>query len=126
MKHEFDEAFCPFFHHAVELIGRRWTGVILQAMFAGRSRYAEIRDAVPRLSDTMLRERLRELEAEGIVSREVLPEPPIRVHYRLTEKGRALKDVVASIEAWADEWVESPDIDPSQQAPVQTAAASRP
>lgn len=105
------EAVCPLFHHAVELIGRRWTGVILQAMFAGRIRYGQIRDAVPGLSDTMLRARLRELESEGIVTREVVPGPPIRVHYRLTPKGRALKEVVETIEAWADEWIEGPTED---------------
>ena len=118
------ESFCPLFHHAVELIGRRWTGVILQAMFAGRTRYAEIRDTVPHLSDTMLRERLRELEIEGVVTRNVDPNPPIRVDYRLTAKGRALKDVVATIEAWAHEWVESPADEPPAIVPAQTASAS--
>jgi DNA-binding HxlR family transcriptional regulator len=100
------EGFCPQYHHAVELIGKRWTGVILLAMISGLSRYAEIRDAVPHLSDTMLGQRLRELEAEGIVVREVEPEPPVRVHYRLTEKGRALETAIRAISNWADAWVE--------------------
>lgn len=100
-----NEGFCPHYHHAVELIGRRWTGVILLAMISGLSRYAEIRDAVPHLSDTMLGQRLRELEEEGIVVREVSPRPPIRVDYRLTEKGRALQAAVEAISAWADAWV---------------------
>ena len=104
-----DEAFCPLYHHAVELIGKRWTGAILLAMISGRSRYAEIRDAVPHLSDTMLGQRLRELEDEGVVSREVSPRPPIRVDYRLTEKGLALQGAIDAISAWADTWVAVPD-----------------
>ncbi|MBI2684121.1 MAG: helix-turn-helix transcriptional regulator [Actinobacteria bacterium] len=104
-----DEAFCPHYHHAVELIGRRWTGAILLAMISGLSRYAEIRDAVPHLSDTMLGQRLRELEDEGIVSREISPRPPIRVDYRLTEKGLALQGAIEAISAWADTWVAVPD-----------------
>lgn len=98
--------FCSQYHHAVELIGKRWTGVILMAMMNGRSRYAELRDAVPELSDTMLGQRLRELEREGIVTREVAPNPPIRVDYRLTDKGRALDAAIQAISAWADTWVE--------------------
>ena len=117
------EDFCPQYHHAVELIGKRWTGVILLALIAGRTRYAEIRDAVPHLSDTMLGQRLRELEAEGIVTRQVSAQPPIRVDYRLTEKGRALDAAVKAISAWADEWVEMPDDDPARTEATATVAA---
>src|SRR5687768_7042299 len=81
-----DGAFCPRFHHAVEVIGRRWTGVVLRAMLQGATRYSDIRDAVPALSDKMLVERLKELEAEGILRRTVLPTTPVRVEYHLTEK----------------------------------------
>jgi DNA-binding HxlR family transcriptional regulator len=96
--------FCPRYHHAVELIGKRWTGAILRAMLAGRIRYAEIRDAVPALSDTMLSQRLDELELDGVVERRVIPKSPVRVEYHLTEKGRALQGAVAAIAAWAEEW----------------------
>lgn len=115
-----DDAFCPVFHHAIELIGRRWTGVILHAILAGCTRYADIRDAVPGLSDTMLGERLRELEAEGLVTREVSDRPPIRVDYRLTDKGEALDDAIAAIASWADRWVEE---DTAQTAPPARAAS---
>ncbi len=100
------EAYCEQYHHAVELIGKRWTGVILLVMMAGRTRYAEIRDAVPQLSDTMLGQRLRELESEGVVARQVSSGPPIRVDYRLTEKGRALQDAIEAISSWADNWIQ--------------------
>ena len=98
-------SFCPRFHHAVELIGRRWTGAVIRALLDGPRRYAELRDTIPDLTDRMLSERLRELEAEGIVLRRVVPETPVRVEYQLTDKGRALQASIAAISAWAEKWV---------------------
>ena len=97
-------AFCPHFHRAVELIGRRWTGTIIRAMLSGVVRFSDLRDAIPDLSDRMLSERLKELEAEGIVTRTVIPETPVRIEYHLTEKGRALGSVVQAIRGWAMTW----------------------
>ena len=97
--------FCPRFLHAVELVGRRWTGTILRALLAGSGRYHEIRAAVPEISDRMLSERLRELEAEGLVVRSVIPETPVRVEYALSEKGRDLEAAIMAIGAWAERWV---------------------
>jgi DNA-binding HxlR family transcriptional regulator len=97
-------AFCPNYHRAVELIGRRWTGVILRAMLSGADRFSDIAAAVPGLSDRLLSERLKELEAEGIVLRTVVPSTPVQVNYALTAKGLALGDVVLAISAWAECW----------------------
>ena len=97
-------ALCARFHRAVELVGRRWTGAVIRLLLNGRMRYAELRDAVPDISDRMLSERLRELEAEGILVRSVVPETPIRVEYELTPKGRALEDAIVEIEKWASRW----------------------
>ena len=97
--------FCPLYHRAIEIIGRRWTGVIVRAMLAGATRFGEIRGTVPGLSDRLLSERLKELEAEGIVERQVLPETPVRIEYRLTTKGEALASVVTAMSAWAEEWL---------------------
>jgi DNA-binding HxlR family transcriptional regulator len=101
----FDGAFCPYFHRAVELIGRRWTGAIVRALLCGVGRFGELTEAIPDLSDRMLSERLKELEAEGIVERVVIPTTPVRVEYRLTAKGRALAPVLAAIGHWAGEWL---------------------
>ena len=98
-------AFCPYFHEAVELIGRRWTGAILRALMSDVSRFSELTAAVPGLSDRMLAERLRELEARGIVRRTVIPETPVRIEYSLTDKGRALDEVIRAVSGWADRWV---------------------
>jgi DNA-binding HxlR family transcriptional regulator len=96
--------FCPDFHHAVELIGRRWSGAILREMLGGATRFTEIRSAIPDISDRMLSERLKELEAAGIVTRRVHAETPVRVEYQLTRKGGALEKVLAAIGEWANEW----------------------
>ena len=103
-----DEAmsgFCPLYHRAIEIIGRRWTGVIIRALLSGATRFTEIRGIVPGLSDRLLSERLKELEAEGIVERRVLPHAPVRIEYWLTPKGEALASVVQSASAWAEEWL---------------------
>ena len=99
---------CPRFHRAVELIGRRWTGALLQMLMGGCRRYSDLKAAIPEISDRMLSERLRELESEGIVRRIVTPETPVRVEYELTEKGRELREPLRAIGAWAEEWVPAP------------------
>lgn len=106
--HEEWGRFCPRYHHAIELIGRRWTGTILRALLGGAQRFGTIADAVPGLSDRMLSERLKELEAEGIVVRNVIPETPVRIEYHLTPKGSALGGVVECIATWAEAWLEAP------------------
>jgi len=98
-------AFCPSYHHAIELIGRRWTGAILRAMLSGEARFSDIASVVPGLSDRLLSERLKELEAEGIVTRTVVASTPVRVDYALTAKGEALSEVIAAVSTWAEEWV---------------------
>jgi DNA-binding HxlR family transcriptional regulator len=98
-------AVCPLYHRAVELIGRRWTGAILRALLDGETRFSDLIQAVPGLSDRLLSERLKELETEGIAVRTVFPEIPVRIEYTLTEKGRALGDVMDAIGAWAHTWL---------------------
>ena len=105
----FESAFCPYFHRAVELIGTRWTGAIIRALLSDVTRFSDLTQAIPGLSDRMLSERLKELESEGIVERCVTPSTPVRIEYRLTEKGRALAAVVDAISAWAGEWLELPE-----------------
>ena len=102
--HEEMSAFCPQYHRAVELIGRRWTGAILRALMSGVDRFSELSECVPGLSDRMLAERLKELETEDIVRRSVYPETPVRVTYSLTEKGRDLEAVIDAVSKWAECW----------------------
>ena len=106
----FHRALCPRFHKAVELVGARWTGAIIQLLLPGRARFGELRAAIPEMSDRMLSERLRELEVEGIVERTVIPEVPVRIEYALTDKGRALQSALDAIAKWAERWVAPADV----------------
>jgi DNA-binding HxlR family transcriptional regulator len=97
---------CPLYHRAVELIGRRWTGAILEILIQTSSlRFSQIASAVTDLSDRMLSDRLKELEAWGLVERTVHPGPPVRVEYALTRKGRELAPALAELKQWARAWL---------------------
>jgi DNA-binding HxlR family transcriptional regulator len=98
-------ASCTQFQRAIEFIGRRWVGAIVYVLLDGPCRFNELLGKVPNLSDRLLTERLRELEAAGMVTREVHPGPPVRVVYELTEAGRALSDIIRGITEWAHEWM---------------------
>jgi DNA-binding HxlR family transcriptional regulator len=95
---------CPDFHHAVELIGRRWTGAIIWALSERPHYFAELCHAVPGLSDRLLSRRLRELEGEGLVERSVEPGGRPRVCYSLTGKGKALEPAIRELRTWARRW----------------------
>src|SRR3954464_7153808 len=105
---------CSRFHRAIELIGSRWTGAILQTLLQGSTRYAYIKAAIPDITDRMLSERLRSLEAEDLVIRSVVPETPVRVEYELTTKGRELQDALHEIGNWAERWIPLEDADQSR------------
>jgi DNA-binding HxlR family transcriptional regulator len=95
---------CPRLSKAMELIGKRWTGLILYQLLDGPQRFNEIESALP-VSGRLLSERLKELEKEGMVERKVYTEVPIKVEYSLTDKGRGLKDAIAGIEQWSKVWL---------------------
>jgi DNA-binding HxlR family transcriptional regulator len=98
-------ALCARFHKAVELVGSRWTGALIQLMMGGPKRFCTLREAVPDISDRMLSERLRSLETEGIVERLVFAETPVRVEYKLTEKGQALQPALKALGKWAETYI---------------------
>ncbi|WP_309121044.1 helix-turn-helix domain-containing protein [Paenibacillus sp.] len=97
---------CPRFEKAMELLGKRWTALIIFALLPGPQRFHAIEAFIPNLSGKMLTERLRELEAEGLIRRDVYPEMPVRIEYSLTEKGKALSPLFEDIGRWADQWIE--------------------
>jgi DNA-binding HxlR family transcriptional regulator len=100
---------CSLYHRAVELIGKRWTGAILSVLMEGPLRFSEIRHLVPDLSDRLLSERLKELEAEEIVSREAESGSCSTVRYGLTPKGQALEPAVRALKSWARDHLEASD-----------------
>ncbi len=98
---------CPFYHEAVELVGRRWTGAILRVLMDRPMRFSEVGQAVPELSDRLLSARMKELEARGIVQRTVYAGPPVRVEYSLSEMGRELGPALTQLQEWAQRWLTS-------------------
>src|SRR5579884_1882317 len=96
---------CPLYHEAVEMVGRRWTGAILRVLMDGPLRFSEIAQAVPELSDRLLSERMKELEGRGIVERNVLPGPPLRVEYALSQMGQELEPALSELQRWASRWL---------------------
>lgn len=103
---------CSTFQRASELLGRRWTGVIIYMLLHKPHRFNELLTSIPGISDRLLTERLRELEENGLVERVVIPESPVRVEYRLTEAGRAAQEIVIATYRWANAWLQ-----PSREAP---------
>ena len=114
---------CLRFHKAIELIGSRWTGPIVQLLMDGPSRFAELRAAIPNISDRMLSERLHELESEGIVVRSVIPDSPVRVEYALSQKGKELQGSLEAVGRWAERWIPAP---PLARAAKPKRATTRP
>ncbi|MDL5039727.1 winged helix-turn-helix transcriptional regulator [Heyndrickxia coagulans] len=100
-----NQSLCPRFEKAFQLLGKRWVGVIIRVLSDGPMRFNEMAERIPHISQKVLSERLKELEDQGILVREVYPESPVRIEYRLTEKGEAIKPVLDEVQSWADKWV---------------------
>lgn len=102
---------CPKFDKAMSILGQRWTGLIIHQLLNGPQRFCSVEAAMP-ISARVLSERLKDLEREGIVNRQVFPETPVRIEYSLTEKGLALQPVIKEIENWGENWLEQEKADP--------------
>ncbi|ALC91814.1 HxlR family transcriptional regulator [Bacillus sp. FJAT-18017] len=97
---------CPRFEKAMSLLSQRWTGLVIYQLLNGPQRFCNIESSIG-ISGRVLSERLKDLESEGIVKREVFPETPVRIEYSLTEKGRSLQPLMKEIEKWSEEWIEA-------------------
>ncbi|MFE6287222.1 winged helix-turn-helix transcriptional regulator [Streptomyces sp. NPDC057877] len=85
-----------------QLLGKRWTGPIVAVLMEQPTHFAELRRAIPGISERMLSDRLTELGAAGLVVREVYEGPPLRVSYTLTEPGAALEPAIRELGKWAE------------------------
>ncbi|NOU95648.1 ArsR family transcriptional regulator [Paenibacillus sp. LMG 31456] len=101
-----DKSICPRFEKAMNLLSQRWTGMIIYQLLSGPHRFCNIEAAIG-LSGKVLSERLKDLENEGIVKREVYPETPVRIEYSLTDKGVAFEPIMRDIEKWSQIWLEA-------------------
>lgn len=108
---------CPRYEKAIELLGKRWTGLILRSLLEGPRRFTEITSYVEGLSDRLLSERLQELEQAGIVERHVNTGRPVTVEYALTEKGGDLRAALEAIQLWADRWIPQEELPSSSPQP---------
>lgn len=95
-----DEQECRGFQVAIELVGKRWTGAILLALARGAVRFGEVVAMVEGLSDRLASQRLKELEAEGLVERTVVPATPVQIRYGLTPNGRELMRAIQPLVNW--------------------------
>jgi DNA-binding HxlR family transcriptional regulator len=86
---------------AFDLLGKRWTGVVLGTLRGEPTRFRAIARAIDGISDSVLSERLGELTNAGLVSRTVREGPPLSVNYALTDAGRALLPALEQITRWA-------------------------
>lgn len=90
-------------HRVFTLLGKRWTGLILASLMSGPGHFAELRRAVPGISERMLSDRLAELAELKLLTRQVAPGPPLRVSYRLTTAGEGLRTALVELTRWADQ-----------------------
>jgi DNA-binding HxlR family transcriptional regulator len=99
---------CPHYHQAVELLGARWTGAIVEVLLsAGPLRFTEIANAIPDLSDRLLSQRLKDLEDRGVVTRDDHTGPPPHTRYALTPMGQDLQAAIAALKAWGRRWLDT-------------------
>jgi DNA-binding HxlR family transcriptional regulator len=104
--HSAPTAMCPHYEAAMELLARRWTGLILTTLLNEPARFSEISTAVDGISDRMLSQRLVELEEIGMVERKVdATQRPVLVEYASTEMACELSPVFDALQNWAEKWM---------------------
>ncbi|BAM46672.1 winged helix-turn-helix transcriptional regulator [Amphibacillus xylanus] len=99
-----EPVICPKFEKAILLLSKRWTALVIYQLLNGTQRFNEIQSAIG-ISGKVLSDRLKDLEQEGIVHREVIPDTPVIIQYSLTDKGRSMEPIIQSIEHWSQDWM---------------------
>lgn len=93
---------------AMEIIGNKWTALILRDLFEGPKRFCELEKSVGNINPRTLSQRLDDLEAHGIISKKSFAEVPPRVEYTLTQKGKDLLPVLQQMAAWGTKYCQKP------------------
>lgn len=96
---------CPKFEKAASLLSQKWTALVIYQLLLGTQRFGEIQSAIG-ISGKVLSDRLKDLENQEIVKREVIPETPVVIEYSLTEKGKSMEPIIRDIEKWSQLWIE--------------------
>src|ERR1700682_1205746 len=112
--------FCPV-ARSLDVLGVRWTLVLVRELLLGPQRYSELRDRLPGMWSNLLAQRLRDLDAAGLVQRRELPPPAARLVYELTERGQALEPLVYELARWGLELLDDPgdDVVPLHSLPLR-------
>lgn len=104
---------CPI-ARTLDVVGDRWTLLIIRDMFMGRTKFGEMLESCPGLPPRLLSDRVKRLEDQGLVKRTVYSQHPLRAEYHLTAKGRSLFPVLRSIGEWGLEHLFSDDPEPAR------------
>ncbi|AKG74405.1 winged helix-turn-helix transcriptional regulator [Salinicoccus halodurans] len=109
---------CPRFEKAVSLLSQRWTALVIYQMLDAPQRFGAIQSAIG-VSGKVLSDRLKDMEQEELVKRDVYPETPVIIEYSLTDKGRSLEPVLRDIEKWSQDWIPPKEPDESDSDHTQ-------
>jgi DNA-binding HxlR family transcriptional regulator/putative sterol carrier protein len=119
--------FCPA-ARALDLIGERWSLLVVRELLLGPKRYTDLQDGLPGIGPNVLAERLRTLEGAGVIGKRRLPPPAASTVYELTELGEGLRPVLAQLFQWGLRLISSPSrrevVRASYWLPALQAAAS--
>ncbi len=122
------QKLCPKFQLAMAILAKPWNGLIMAALEGPPLRFGQLAQKLAPIGDRMLAARLKVLAEQGIVARKVLPGPPVRVEYTLTEAGHGFRQVQAAIGVWGEMLEVGPAAKkkaPKTRAVTKTAVATR-
>jgi DNA-binding HxlR family transcriptional regulator len=94
---------------ALDVVGERWTLLIVRELLGSPRRYGQLLEALPGIGTNLLVNRLRDLEAAGVIDRVLAPAPQSAVVYELSDRGRALQPTVDALQAWGEANCAAPD-----------------
>jgi DNA-binding HxlR family transcriptional regulator len=89
---------------ALDVIGGKWSFLVLRELFDGTKRFGELKKAIPSISPKALTDTLRHLEENNVIGREAFPTVPVTVEYSLTEKGKAFNKILKEMKHWGAHW----------------------
>jgi DNA-binding HxlR family transcriptional regulator len=98
--HEELQHLCTNFHNSIEFLGKRWMGIVIYTLLDGPKRYNEIISSISGISDRLLTERLRDLEKEGLIVKNIINNSPKKFEYELTSAGKELEEVIHVLINW--------------------------
>lgn len=100
-----NDLLCPKIEYTLTLLGKKWTGLIIYTLQKGAVKFSEIEKFIPGLSARLLQERLKELEKEGIITKNIYNKDHVIIEYSLTRKGAELAKTFEPLFKWSEKWI---------------------